>query len=102
MIRLTPISTLSPYTTLFLSGRVAAGMGDPVAVMAALPRQRDRSVDAPVEERTHLGEVADGGGPLAHEHPHGCVVAEADAGDDGDRKSTRLNSSHANISYAVF
>src|SRR3712207_8109663 len=33
---------------------------------------------------------------------HGHRAISADNGEDGDRKSTRLNSSHANISYAVF
>src|SRR3712207_7216882 len=36
-------------------------------------------------------------GPLIHGHAHPAVVAAI-----ADRKSTRLNSSHANISYAVF
>src|SRR3712207_8428782 len=81
MIRRPPRSTLFPYTTLFRSE----------------PRQgRD--------ERQHAGHVArgllrrhaalpEGGG--RHGHPGGQGVRQ-------DRKSTRLNSSHANISYAVF
>src|SRR3712207_7167543 len=38
----------------------------------------------------------------SHEPPDGALLAEALTIKAGDRKSTRLNSSHANISYAVF
>src|SRR3712207_8553232 len=87
MIRRPPRSTLFPYTTLFRS-------------------EADGEVDDLVGRRLVDGAVH--------------VVARVDAGDearrrqvdfgardgvedaDPDRKSTRLNSSHANISYAVF
>src|SRR3712207_8907417 len=92
MIRRPPRSTLFPYTTLFRSQ--AAREGDPDR--HRLPQQvgeRDRDPEAGVEaageEEPRVQEVA-----LAREE----VVAVADQ----DRKSTRLNSSHANISYAVF
>src|SRR3712207_9271249 len=39
---------------------------------------------------------------LAHEHQQVCFTPELVARASTDRKSTRLNSSHANISYAVF
>src|SRR3712207_9017883 len=76
MIRRPPRSTLFPYTTLFRSvtGR----------------RERRLGGEAlPLHDRVHQLRV--GGRPL-------------DAADVEvpDRKSTRLNSSHANISYAVF
>src|SRR3712207_7960184 len=84
MIRRPPRSTLFPYTTLF--------------------RSCIRSVEH--------AYTADGGlailfGNLA---PDGCVVKTAGVAEElwkfsgpaRDRKSTRLNSSHANISYAVF
>src|SRR3712207_7949610 len=45
--------------------------------------------------------VADGGGPLAVVQPAELALEQV-AKLLGDRKSTRLNSSHANISYAVF
>src|SRR3712207_7666288 len=90
MIRRPPRSTLFPYTTLFRSAAVACG------------------------DHSHLaGEACAGavGGSrmkrlrriLEHE-----VIAEFLRNEfyepefDRDRKSTRLNSSHANISYAVF
>src|SRR3712207_8242582 len=74
MIRRPPRSTLFPYTTLFRS-RVAALPPD--ARHRAAGRQPARC----------LAGVADPGPVRAHPR---------------DRKSTRLNSSHANISYAVF
>src|SRR3712207_6938175 len=85
MIRRPPRSTLFPYTTLFRSAH--RGAADPEVL-----RQRE------------LGEV-----DVGLELP--ADDAAAQLGDDPgldapvprpDRKSTRLNSSHANISYAVF
>src|SRR3712207_7150528 len=76
MIRRPPRSTLFPYTTLFRS--------EPDEV-----RHHD-AVPGGGEHRDHLAvQVA----------PRRLPV---DAQQRGDRKSTRLNSSHANISYAVF
>src|SRR3712207_8750826 len=72
MIRRPPRSTLFPYTTLFRSHE-----GPPRAHQAQ-DRQALRAV--PLGRRVH--------DPAAVDHR--------------DRKSTRLNSSHANISYAVF
>src|SRR3712207_7975187 len=90
MIRRPPRSTLCPYTTLFRSQReLHAGhrlLDDPVGVDDAervLPgvEARDLRDQRPIDVDAEL--LADVGGVL-------------------DRKSTRLNSSHANISYAVF
>src|SRR3712207_8138153 len=86
MIRQPPRSTLFPYTTLFRSWLVAAGRG-----LARLDRD---------------GALA----PIAELAPPGCRVNDANVdaagrafvGTMSDRKSTRLNSSHANISYPVF
>src|SRR3712207_8391967 len=79
MIRRPPRSTLFPDTTLFRSEGVEVRIG-----RRAL---------------AHLVEVVEAPGRRAG-------LAEPEAGRlqllDGDRKSTRLNSSHANISYAVF
>src|SRR3712207_7782640 len=80
MIRRPPRSTLFPYTTLFRSGGPPAP-GRPAEQAAGLPAGEDEQDD----ER-------DG------EHPDELVPARQRR----DRKSTRLNSSHANISYAVF
>src|SRR2546422_2563421 len=75
MIRRPPRSTLFPYTTLFRSG---AGRN-------ALPPEPDRHAGA---RRLRVRGVA--------------VALRLRGGGPGDRKSTRLNSSHGYISYAVF
>src|SRR3712207_7977021 len=101
MIRRPPRSTLFPYTTLFRSDveraletvRLAPGArvleegGPPsrylyVIRSGAARLERDGDVVQLLEEGEPFGERS-----LLH---------------GGDRKSTRLNSSHANISYAVF
>src|SRR3989454_1531013 len=91
MIRRPPRSTLFPYTTLFRSGSMedhewvqAAGFGlRPAYVLVG-----------------HVGRVV-------HDVRHvrsqdGVVGVRIDIGPQQDRKSTRLNSSHLVISYAVF
>src|SRR3712207_7484677 len=85
MIRRPPRSTLFPYTTLFRS----AGSGNPPSVVAVdVERQHPAPVVPVVRPAVPLAQgVAD---PLAPQDAR------------QDRKSTRLNSSHANISYAVF
>src|SRR3712207_6935315 len=85
MIRRPPISTLFPYTTLFRSLLVAAPCG---LVQGALVR-RD------LRRGRRTGSL--GAHRARREEPGGRQGREA-----ADRKSTRLNSSHANISYAVF
>src|SRR3712207_8286356 len=94
MIRRPPRSTLFPYTTLFRSG---GGAG----VEVLLGRAGD------LRGGDQAGHAADvGGAPEALEqalHPAGVDLdVVVGVGQVGDRKSTRLNSSHANISYAVF
>src|SRR3712207_7317969 len=91
MIRRPPRSTLFPYTTLFRSVDLL-GQAPPVGQAG---------------ERVGAGQVAAGAVALLHERPLGLhaggdVDLGADVVRDRDRKSTRLNSSHANISYAVF
>src|SRR3712207_6904362 len=94
MIRRPPRSTLFPYTTLFRScavdlenrqgerERLPNPIDEPTLLPASLVRspQGDEDVIGP-EAPDRVGEGAEG---------------------RLDRKSTRLNSSHANISYAVF
>src|SRR2546430_4674230 len=82
MIRRPPRSTLFPYTTLF--------------------RSLGRNADVPQDQRQHaLADAA-----KTHEQDpswkleKNLVIAAHDAA--SDRKSTRLNSSHSQISYAVF
>src|SRR3712207_7450779 len=83
MIRRPPRSTLFPYTTLFRSPLLPGHDG--VADMAVDGIRQDL--------RSALEAKADPAAELAVADPE--IVR-------GDRKSTRLNSSHANISYAVF
>src|SRR3712207_7895637 len=84
MIRRPPRSTLFPYTTLFRSGeerdqrlrRQVTGRAGGEGAAAEAARRRVEDADPTLEGYGDVG--------------------------DRDRKSTRLNSSHANISYAVF
>src|SRR3712207_7390187 len=88
MIRRPPRSTLFPYTTLFRSR--GAGPAGPVELGLELVADQTRS-RVPVLV----------GGDLER-GPDRPVRAALRPHRAGDRKSTRLNSSHANISYAVF
>src|SRR3712207_8060260 len=92
MIRRPPRSTLFPYTTLFRSGLDVLLRGDLGDLPDAL-RVEDVVRIEHVEVR--LLEVVD-----RDVFQHVAVQVLADHLED--RKSTRLNSSHANISYAVF
>src|SRR3712207_8592340 len=81
MIRRPPRSTLFPYTTLFRStGRARQGGNRP-----------------PIHR--HGGTVF---GPVPRDYSYKMNAKEKKNALKSDRKSTRLNSSHANISYAVF
>src|SRR3712207_8406179 len=81
MIRRPPRSTLCPYTTLFRSAQASLLRDDHVG-LAREAAEHDGCERVVEVERDALLEAQ----PLARR----------------DRKSTRLNSSHANISYAVF
>src|SRR3712207_9159881 len=102
MIRRPPRSTLFPYTTLFRS-RVGVGQPrvDDLLDVAALDRV------LVVVDHLDLGALKAGGQPLRDVRRHDQRAQRLAVADlpDGlrarDRKSTRLNSSHANISYAV-
>src|SRR3712207_9570601 len=102
MIRRPTRSTLFPYTTLFRSPE-RAGMRDAerLGLEAMMPRV--------VGRQGPEGHPHSGGGqgtgilPLANPRPNAVLRVGEDEQPAGtaDRKSTRLNSSHANISYAV-
>src|SRR5947207_9911182 len=83
MLPLPPRSTLFPYTTLFRSPRAfgAAGLSGPSGSV----RGRDRQF-----------------GSQSSKVPRGGRRGRGRTGKTRDRKSTRLNSSHTVISYAVF
>src|SRR3712207_7261378 len=87
MIRRPPRSTLFPYTTLFRS-----------------PNAKDASEAAAALDK-ELVSIADGDEPEGFGFVNRDLsryMSMVESADARDRKSTRLNSSHANISYAVF
>src|SRR5258707_1901686 len=89
MIRRPPRSTLFPYTTLFRSRTAATGSGSTTGgtVSGGLT--------------WYVGVTgAEGRMPSSTINPLNYGIFQQNG--TGDRKSTRLNSSHANISYAVF
>src|SRR3712207_7469947 len=90
MIRRPPRSTLFPYTTLFRSRSKEAGimmLADSIeATVKSLPKPTPKRIEDVVAD-TIRKKIEDG---------------QFDECELTDRKSTRLNSSHANISYAVF
>src|SRR3989454_2323774 len=95
MIRRPPRSTLFPYTTLFRSldgrrgGKVAAEVPRPHAVEGVLLAE--------------VGEIPGGRDEIAERAAGGLErLPEVLHRANRDRKSTRLNSSHLVISYAVF
>src|SRR5687768_18041785 len=88
MLRRPPRSTLFPYTTLFRSGRDLEPQPRVVEPPWHLP------LPFVVAERDHAGHRAHRSARDIQLHPG--------AREQLDRKSTRLNSSHGYISYAVF
>src|SRR3712207_7629906 len=93
MIRRPPRSTLFPYTTLFRAGR-----------RVPLLSIRDWHFHWQREYQLARAEVFEPGDRLSVRCEHDNTAANQPVVDGRrqDRKSTRLNSSHANISYAVF
>src|SRR2546430_9606295 len=95
MIRRPPRSTLFPYTTLFRSKSLTVALAPP-------PNPR------PGMLAWHAAAVAAGrkseGAFAVIDYPHirPRAVVHRSAAEIRDRKSTRLNSSHSQISYAVF
>src|SRR3712207_8859018 len=88
MIRRPPRSTLFPYTTLFRSSHPER------------PGREDRPVHADRHPEPDPLTPPDLPRETGRRRP--CYASEPVVCDRLDRKSTRLNSSHANISYAVF
>src|SRR5690348_17408102 len=92
MIRRPPSPTLFPYTTLFRSQRVELGVA-----REAEARPGEAGNRRPVELLVRQPEAVQGFDLLVHH------VRPVGPGEEvADRKSTRLNSSHPSISYAVF
>src|SRR5688572_31536145 len=102
MTRRPPESTLFPYTTLFRSP-----FDEGPALGRSLSKDRANGARTVAQHRDQghrLLQARQARGAVAHlgagEHFGGLSLGER-AG-EGDRKSTRLNSSHSQISYAVF
>src|SRR2546430_5929129 len=89
MIRRPPRSTLFPYTTLFRSGVAGAVNQCPLCVR-------------PVSSRNELEEYSCDCANSDSQHERNHEVDNQHRSGEIDRKSTRLNSSHSQISYAVF
>src|SRR2546430_5228103 len=88
MIRRPPRSTLFPYTTLFRSGKGARAARQSAEARRVHPRLHHHA------EKAELG-AAESGARSTDQRLRGDGLHP-------DRKSTRLNSSHSQISYAVF
>src|SRR5688572_32664162 len=91
MVRRPPRSTLFPYTTLFRSRRVCAmkkGCESMPEATEVFEWRGRKAVDADGEKLGRIEEI--------------YLDAETQRPEWADRKSTRLNSSHSQISYAVF
>src|SRR2546430_12384221 len=88
MIRRPPRSTLFPYTTLFRSA-LATKLGCNVTVAGRGPERLKTARRLGAQQVIEVARQAD-------------LPAAAPPEDQLDRKSTRLNSSHSQISYAVF
>src|SRR3712207_7215933 len=99
MIRRPPRSTLFPYTTLFRSDREQLE----VLLVVAASRLGERPVEVLAQRAQAPADLGGGGHgrtPQASSSERQTTVSAMRP--NPDRKSTRLNSSHANISYAVF
>src|SRR3712207_7501983 len=101
MMRRPPRSTLFPYTPLFRSGGTSLGRAadtlHDALTSADLPGARSALPSLAGRDPSGLTEAE-----LARATVESVAENTADAAVAPDRKSTRLNSSHANISYAVF
>src|SRR2546427_5831210 len=86
MIRRPPRSTLFPYTTLFRS----------------TPKPEKKLVETKAKSEAEAEATSAAEVETATISTSAALVASASASDLADRKSTRLNSSHSQISYAVF
>src|SRR3712207_8857997 len=91
MIRRPPRSTLFPYTTLFRSAQFVRQHGNELRLRTVRLSKLPHQFTLALTSEPTLDDARDAGAQDAREAQ---VVL--------DRKSTRLNSSHANISYAVF
>src|SRR5256885_4330203 len=97
MIRRPPRSTLFPYTTLFRS-RPGSGQQQIVRTLRESANQKLRIAEDPPESPGYIRDRT----PLKKGQISTAALRDEFRRDPADRKSTRLNSSHLVISYAVF
>src|SRR5438874_8095716 len=97
MLRRPPIPTLFPYTTLFRSG-----LAHPFQLVSLRDDDDGEVLAALVPVAKLFAGVLDRHRLLRNQDHVGAAGDSCDDGDPADRKSTRLNSSHVEISYAVF
>src|SRR2546422_11577461 len=102
MIRRPPRSTLFPYTTLFRSARARRNVVEPRHVGRPEVAEQDQvALQRPSQHERHLVAFAHPGLGRVLQLAHALDPAVSGEHDLRDRKSTRLNSSHGYISYAV-
>src|SRR3712207_8748626 len=100
MIRRPPRSTLFPYTTLFRSFNIAFNRNKVNKLAEGVNRLEHKNWD---NGAAYLySEVGGSIGDIYAYAPKTGEKGNTIIDSDGDRKSTRLKSSHANTSYAVF
>src|SRR3712207_8201463 len=116
MIRRPPRSTLFPYTTLFRSAELTSMPPENLAARLEELRRLGLATELsgglwrtlPLPEvakalrAQRLSELEMASVAAESLHSHLLAASQSKSDDSIDRKSTRLNSSHANISYAVF
>src|SRR3712207_9503935 len=102
MIRRPPRSTLFPYTTLFRSDEAGEQADAEQPHRSPRPERVDRRPEGEIgEERARQEREREGDQHRVDRVPEDRGPARGRSVVAADRKSTRLNSSHANISYAV-
>src|SRR5690606_40486065 len=96
-----PVAPRFPYTTLFRSA-LAVAVSD-LAAMGARPLGFTLALTLPTADEAWLSAFSDGLAQCAVDHRISLIGGDTTRGPlNIDRKSTRLNSSHVKISYAVF
>src|SRR3712207_9453636 len=102
MIRRPPRSTLFPYTTLFRSAALGLRPSEHPPAMGGHHYEQPRTPEEPPTHDVSSPVLPDVNPREADQQHHQRRDPHRDHRDGtSDRKSTRLNSSHANISYAV-
>src|SRR5947207_7875669 len=97
-----PTSTLFPYTTLFRSSVGAKGVLPAVVIIVEEEQAEGQETQTGLIDTGRGGDIRKTAHAVAGEHPQPFAGEVSNEKSITDRKSTRLNSSHTVISYAVF